>query len=71
MCIYVRDRKYKPFVLLSPQVRYLWWVMTFGDNVSQTVVAKKNVACFVALCSVSDDFCSPLPFSLSGRGMPS
>ena len=32
VCIYVRDRKYGPFALLSAHVRFL----SFGDNVSRS-----------------------------------
>ena len=47
VCIYVRDRKYGPFVFLSPHVFF----MIFGDNVLCSSSQQKNVACFFALCS--------------------
>ena len=28
VCIYVKDRKYGPFVFLSPRVRFLWSLVT-------------------------------------------
>ena len=50
-CIYVCDRKYGPFVFLSPHVCFF---MTFGDNVSRSSSRQKNVTCFFALSPVCD-----------------
>ena len=65
VCIYECDRKYGPFVLLSPHVRFLYWFMFFGDNVSRPGSWQKNVACFFALCPVCDALCCLYSLPLS------
>ena len=54
VCKYLKNRKYGPFVFLSPHVRFFY---DFGDNMSRFGSRQKNVACFFALCPVCDAFC--------------
>ena len=65
VCIYVRDRKYGPFVFKSSSVQKRTII---GDNVSRSWSQLKNVACLFAfvLCTMPSAVCRPC----LGSGMP-